>query len=343
MMLTRTGGRYAGHMSSQSPVTRALATFCAGIVAAGALGVGVMALIATYAFGPTAPVRDYLQAIRNGDGGKAMALLDAKVPDSNAAMLDGHALSESTKTLGHLHYEVRELSEDRAVVTVQYRLNDKDSSTEIPVHRTGIHAGVLEDWAIDSTTLPTLDVTAPGIETATLNREKVGVPHGSEKFAVFFPGVYTAQYSSPLLSSRESTTTVTSADPAKTVDRNPSLTLDLAPSEQAKDSIRSQVDDVLKRCAAQDSLYPQGCPFEYDFSGRVQGDVKWSIVEKPDSSATIDPQGHWKLTNPKGKARITFQALDLYTGKVSTVDEIVPFQLNADLRINGDAVELTRK
>lgn len=338
-----TGGRYACHMSSQSPVTRALATFCAGVLIAGALGVAVMALIAAYAFGPTAPVRDYIQAIRNGDGGKAMALLDAKVPDSNAAMLDGHALSESTKTLGHLRYEVRTVSEDRAVVTVRYRLNDKDSSTEIPVHRTGVHAGVLDDWEIDSTTLPTLNVTAPGIETATLNREKVGVPQGSEKFAVFFPGVYTAQYSSSLLSARESTTTVTSADPTKTVDRNPSLTLDLAPSAQAKDSIRSQVDDVLKRCAAQDSLYPPGCPFEYDFDGRVQGDVTWSIVEKPDSSATIDAQGRWKLTNPQGKARIRFQALDLYTGKVTSVDETVPFQLNAELRVNGDSVELARK
>ncbi|WP_143468013.1 hypothetical protein [Kocuria massiliensis] len=330
-------------MSPQSPVTRALATFCAGVLVAAALGVAIMALISIYAFGPTSPVRDYIQAIRNGDGGRAMTLLDAKVPESNAAMLDGHALSESTKTLGHLRYNVKQSSEDRAVVTVTYRLNDKDSSTDFPVHRTGIHAGVLEDWAIDSQTLPTINVKTPGVETATLNRQKVGVPQGEERFAVFFPGVYTAQYSSSLLDARESTTTIWSPHPQKAADQNPSLSLDLAPSPAAQESIRRQVDDALEHCASQDTLYPQGCPFEYDFDGRVQGDVSWSIVEKPDSSATIDPQGHWKLTNPQGKARIEFQALDLYTGKVSTVSKTIPFQINADLVVNGDRIEVQRK
>lgn len=330
-----------GIMFPRSPVSRALATFCVGVVVAVALGVATMALIAQYAFGPSAPVRQYIQAIQNGHGQKAMDLLHAEVPDSNAAMLDGGALSDATKTLDHVDYSVRQTADDAAVITVTYRLNGLTSSTDFPVHRTGVHAGFLEDWSIDSTTLPTVDVSTPSVETATVNREKVGVPGGSEKFSVFYPGVYTAEYKSSLVSAPETTTTVTSSDPAKNVSRQPALTLKPAPSQHAKDSIKSQVTEKLSACAAQDALYPKGCPFEYDFSGRVQGDVHWSIVEYPDSTATIGQDGRWKLANPKGKARIEFQALDLYTGKVSEVKKTVPFQLNADLTVDGDKVTVS--
>ncbi len=330
-------------MFPRSPVARALATFCVGLLVAVALAVATMALIAQYAFGPTAPVRDYIQAIQNGDGRKAMALLDAEVPDSNAAMLDGRPLSEATKTLDHVDYTVRQTSGDSAVITVTYQLNGTTSNTDFPVHRTGVHAGFLEDWAIDSTTLPTVEVSAPSVETATVNRQKVGVPGSDEKFSVFYPGVYTAEYSSSLLEAPETTTTVTNSDSAKDVSQKPVLSLKPAPSHHAQDSIKSQVSEKLDACAQQDALYPKGCPFEYDFQGRVQGDVHWSILEYPDSSATIDKNGQWKLSNPKGKAQIEFQSLDLFTGKVSTVKKTVPFQLNAGLQVNGDQVTVNTK
>ncbi len=325
-------------MFPRSPVNRALATFCVGLLATAGLAVAAMALISHYAFGPTAPVRSYMQAIQNGDGGKAMDLMNADVPDSNAAMLDGRSLSEATRTLDHLRYSVHQESEDSAVVTVEYRLNGATSSTEFPVHRTGVHAGVLEDWSIDSRTLPTVKVSTPGVETATVNRQKVGVQGGDQDFAVFYPGVYTAEYTSSLVTAPETTTTVTDPEPGHDDTNRPSLSLKPAPSRHAKDSIKSQVSGKLDECARQNTLYPKGCPFEYEFRGRVQGGVHWSISEYPDSSATVDQQGRWKLTNPKGKAQIEFQSLDLYTGTVSTVKKTVPFQLNAALQVKGDQV-----
>ena len=44
---------------------------------------------------PQQPVREYLDALKSGDGGRALGLLRAAVPPSNAAMLDGAGLQSA--------------------------------------------------------------------------------------------------------------------------------------------------------------------------------------------------------------------------------------------------------
>ena len=81
----------------------------------------------------------------------------------------------------------------------------------------------------------------------------------------------------------------------------------------------------LGQCAIQSSLYPAGCPFEYDFTGRVQGDVKWSIEKYPEPQAKLTPEGKWILPDSQGTAKVSFTQLDLLTGKTSEVSDTVNF------------------
>ena len=51
---------------------------------------------------PQQPVREYLDALHEGNGGKALGLLRASVPPSNAAMLDGTALQTAASRLANI-------------------------------------------------------------------------------------------------------------------------------------------------------------------------------------------------------------------------------------------------
>jgi hypothetical protein len=213
------------------------------------------------------------------------------------------------------------------------RINDADAATDFSLHRTGSWGGLFPTWEIDPAELPTVKVTAPATGAATLNQQKVGIPKGGQSFPVFYPGVYAADYASDLLSAPEVSTAVT--DPEKPVDP---LKLAVEPSQRVEDSVKAQVGEQLARCAEQDSLYPAGCPFEYDFDGRVDGDVTWSITQYPNAGAKVKADGSWELVNPSGSARVEFRKMDLYTGKVSKVSETVKFTIRADLRPEGDDV-----
>ena len=56
-------------------------------IAAGALAI---VLVNAKVYGPQQQVRDYIEALQNGEGGKALGLLRASLTDANPAMLSTH-------------------------------------------------------------------------------------------------------------------------------------------------------------------------------------------------------------------------------------------------------------
>lgn len=323
-------------MSPATSSSRVLATFCAGVLVACVAAGGALALISHFAYGPVAQVRTYFEAIQDGQGGRALSLLNAEVPQGDGAVMDGKPLRQAARSIEDVRYEVVEKDDDAATVRAEYRINDADASTDFALHRTGTWGGLFTTWEIDPVELPVLKVSAPTTGAATLNQRKVGVPQGGQSFPVFYPGVYAADYASDLLSAPEVTTTVTVPD--RPVDP---LKLAVEPSQKVKDSVKAQVGEQLARCTQQDSLYPSGCPFEYDFDGRVDGDVVWSITQYPNASAKVRSDGSWELVNPSGSARVDFQQMDLYTGEVSKVSQTVKFTIKADIQPEGDDVVVT--
>ena len=291
-----------------------------------------MALVHHFAFGPVAPVREYMEALDDGDGGQARAISHAQIPDVDAALLDGPALRTATETLGRVSYDVTDRHGKHATIRATYRINGVEATTDFAVHQTE-ERGIFSTWEMDPITLPTLTVTTPHTSTATLNGIKVGTPGEDTRFAVYYPGVYTAEYASDLLDAPETTTTITSPNPD-----SPHLELDVRTDREAQTHVDTQVRKYLADCTAQNTLYPTGCPFEYPFSGRVAGEVTWTITQAPQARLTLTEEGTWTLTRMEGTAQISFDSLDLYTGKTTTVTEKVPFTLKATPEVNGKNV-----
>lgn len=324
-------------MHFKSSVDRVLAWWLVGVLAALLLALASLALINRLVYGPAGQVRAYFAAVREGDGSKALGILGGQVPDASAAMLRGDALRASMANLKDLSTETVTLTDngERATVTVTYTLDGRAASTDFYLHKVGSHWGVFDRWQIDAGELPTLEITSNSVEAATLNNTKVALDGGSRKFAVFYPGSYTVTYQSALYTAGSQTVDVTAADSEPAA-----LALELTPSDTAVASVRQQIKTYLDTCAAQSSLYPVGCPFEYDLSGRVDGDVTWLVTDYPQPEITL-AAGRWLLGKSSGRAEISFTELDLYTGKTRQVTEIVPFTLAGSLSASGETLTFT--
>ena len=324
-------------MHFRSSVDRVLAWWLLGVLAALVIALTSLALINRLVYGPQGQVRAYFAAVREGDGSKALGILGAQVPDASAAMLNGGALKASFAGLKDLSTGAVTVTDggERATVTVTYTLDGEAGSTDFRLHKVGSHWGVFDQWQIDAGELPTVEITSNSVEAATLNNTKVAVEGGSREFAVLYPGSYTVTYESALYSAGSQTVPVTAPGGAPSP-----LTVELTPSEAAVTSVQQQIKTYLDTCAAQSSLYPTGCPFEYDFSGRVDGEVTWLVTEYPQPEVTL-AGGKWALGKSSGKAEISFTELDLYTGETQQVTDTVSFSLKGSLTASGETLTFT--
>jgi len=324
-------------MERSERIVRAVGAWFVLILLALAGAAVTIALVNKYAYGPETDVRDYFQALQAGDGGKALGLLNAQVPDSNAALLDGEPLAEASKGLENVSVRTVALSGDRAVVRASYTLNGHEASSEFTLHPAETQWGFFTVWDFDPSTLPTMNVAMPGSTAVDINGASVALPGSSREFAVFYPGIYTGSYTSPMVRAEPQEAAVSDAR------ENTTMKLEAEPSERLTHQVDKQIHEHLDECAAQDSLYPPGCPFSYQFDGRIQGRVSWSIKDYPTPYVSLDDAaaGRWHVSDSRGIARIEFTAVDLYDGTTSQVTDEVPFLLSADVRVTGDEVTLT--
>lgn len=319
-----------------SSVDRVLARWLLGIVLAVVIALVSLGLVNRLVYGPEGQVRAYFMALREGNGSKALGILGVEVPEASAAVLDGAPLRAAASGIENVRTGSVKLADggDRAVVTVTYRVADKEHSTVFRLHKVGSHWGVFDQWQIDTGGLATVDVVSPQVDAATLNNVKVSLGDGRRKFAVLHPGVYTVSYESALYSSVSESVTVTGEGEV------PPLAVDLEPSEAALASVQQQVKSYLDTCAAQSALYPDGCPFEFAFAGRVDGAVTWTVTEYPELEVSLE-KGRWSVGQGEGKAQVSFTELDLLTGERSQVAQEVPFTVAGSLSVGEESVQFT--
>ena len=240
-----------------------------GVVVAVSVAAAALVMTNKLVYGPTGQVREYFHALRTGNGSYARGLLGAQIPEGDASLLDGDALRRSVSSLGEVSYEVVETSEDgeHATVRASYILEGSQQHTDFRLHRSGTHWGFFDKWAIDEASLPSVKVNIQGVEAATINNRKVAVDDGAASFPVFYPGVYAVSYDSTVYTAQKVNEVVTAQD------ANHAVRMELKPSDNALSSVKEQVQDHLKKCTQQSTLYPGGCPFEYAFTGRVDSEV----------------------------------------------------------------------
>lgn len=326
-------------MERSDRIVRAVGAWFFLIVLSVAAAAVTIALVNKYQYGPETDVREYFQALQDGNGGKALGLLNARVPDSNAALLDGDALAEAGSHLEDVSVSTVSSDGDRAVVRASYLLDGKEASSEFTLHPAETQWGFFTVWDFDPSTLPTMTVSMPGSTAVDINGASVALRGSSREFAVFYPGVYTGSYSSPMITAEPREVPVSDEDQRTTME------LTAVPSEQLKQQVERQVRDHLDACARQDSLYPAGCPFSADFPGRIQGAVSWSIKDYPRPEVRLGGAhaDQWSLPDSRGTAHLEFTAVDLYDGHTTKVSRDVPFTFSADLQVTGDKATVTPK
>lgn len=324
-------------MRFHSPVEKLLTAWIIGVIMSLVVAVGALYATNKWVYGPDGKVREYFRALQDGNGSYALGLLGAKVPDGDAALMDGDTLHRAASSLSDVRVEVVEKSADgmRTTVRASYSLEGRGEHTDFRLHRAGTHWGIFDRWDIDGGELPTLKVSASGVEAATVNNRKVAVASGEASFPVFYPAAYTVAYDSTVYTAQKRTESVLDAGGSPHVD------IVLEPSEKALESVQSQVRSYVDGCAAQNTLYPTGCPFEYAFAGRVDGAVNWSVVRYPQPQVTAESDKVWKMAPAEGSVRISFEQLDLYTGTHQEVTKEIPFTLKGVAEVDANTVRVS--
>lgn len=320
-----------------TPVVKVLVAWLLGLMLISVGFIATVSVLNARLYGPEHQVGLYLDALREGDGGKALGLLNAVVPEgANPTLLDGDALRRASASLSDVDVgDARAAGADRVEVPVTYTLDGTETTTVFPLQRTGTEWGFFDVWRFEQTVLPLVEVSALNSVEATVNGVPVGLPGGSVALATFYPAAVTAQYQGSYFSAPEQHAAVTSRETPP-----PPLALTTEATPQLTQAVTDQVHAFLDGCAEQSVFQPTNCPFGYPTNERLAGDITWSIEEYP--TASVSPSdGEWLLAPLQGSARIETRLRDLFSGAVRDVSETVPFEFGADLQVGGDAVTVT--
>ncbi|MFJ2659759.1 hypothetical protein [Arthrobacter koreensis] len=323
-------------MQASSPVIKAVTIWLTALMLSIAAAVVVIWLVNAKVYGPAKQVENYFQALQDGDGALALGILNAEVPEANAALLDADALRASTEGLEVLGMEEVSTSMDgRTNVVVNYRIDGAEQQSTFELEQTGTRWMFFDEWSFRPQDLPTVRVNAPNQNEAQLNGARVLLPEGSNTFAAFYPSRVAASYTSGYFEAPEQSAVL--AGPGDSVD----LTLRSQATEELVKTVDARVREFLDNCAGeQNRLAPPGCPFYHLTDNRVEPPITWEILEYP--TVEISPaDGHWVLAPLQGKARVSATQTDLFSGAQSPLIEEKDFTFGARLSVTDAGVSLT--
>ncbi|GAA1125434.1 hypothetical protein [Arthrobacter flavus] len=318
-----------------SSVIKVLAAWLLGLMVVVAAAIATVVVVNTHIFNPEEQVHNYLEALSDGDGERALGLLNASVPDANPAMLSGAPLQQSMSAVEDVAVgEAVEVGDGRVDVTTTYTVRGTAHSSTFSLARTGTEWLFFNTWEFVPSVLPTLELSVINQVEATLNGTRVGMPEGRNQFAVFYPGDYEAHYTSEYFAAPAQTVAVTD----RSGDQR--IALATAATEVLVEAVDAQIRRFLDECAAQTVFQPANCPFNFQTENRVAGDIRWSITEYP--TVTIDPfNGSWVMAPLSGNAELSTSLQDLFTGSIEPVTVPREFGFTARLSVSDDEIAVT--
>jgi hypothetical protein len=331
-------GRVKSVQMSQALVKTA-AGWLLGLMLAAIAAVISINLVSNSVASPQQPVREYLAALKAGDGETALGLLGATVPASSAAMLDGTALQTAAAGIQDVKLgNAERRSGNQVAVPMDYTMSGTKYHTEFLLERTGTEWLFFSKWSFVPSSLPTIDVSVVNSSQASMNGVPVNMPNGRNSFAVFYPGEYEGSLSGEFFAADPAKVTVTNRDAAQAP-----LDLLTKATDKMKQAVSDRVKQFLDECAAkateQQRLQPD-CPFYHTTNSRVvDGSIKWEIREYP--KVNIEPfDGRWVVSPLNGKARVMAREIDLYTGLVLNLDQDHDFSFTTRLEFGADTVTI---
>jgi hypothetical protein len=289
-------------------------------------------------FGPRAFVQAYLDALQRGDTAGALALPGVRIPSVRTDLL---SVSGLTGAGGGARILGERADGDVTVVTVGWRHTGADQRTELRVRPDAAIAGVIPQWRFAQSPIAQVRFDIAGGTAVRVGGHRVdqaskqaGTPAGSG-FALLVPGAWRLDLADEMLAAQAPDLVLSQPGAATTRD----VTLEPTPKFTA--AVTAAVKTVLAGCAAQTVLYPPGCPFGERVTDRLASTPAWSIVTEPRIrlSPTSTP-GAWTTAPGDGTAHLTVKVRSIFDGKVSDLDQDVPFVASWDVRLDGTKVTL---
>ncbi len=292
-----------------------------------------VAVLNSMVYGPGHEVGEYLDALRSGNGERALGQLNASVPEGNAAVLDGGPLQRAASAVQDVEVQDPEpAGEDLVNVPVRYTIGDTDYTTSFPLRKTESEWLFFDTWEFVPSTLPTVGVSVGTMSESTVNGLRIATPEGRNILPTFYPVELVAQYTSEYFAAPPRTLPVTSTTPANTT-----IPLEPAPTPALVDAVDGEIRTFLDSCAAQAVFQPAGCPFNFQTSQRRAGDIRWSIQRYPE--VRIEPtDGGWAPAPLNGTARLDTQLQDLFSGSIEDVSAPQDFEFTANLTVTDSSV-----
>ncbi|MCF2706425.1 hypothetical protein I6E29_03995 [Arcanobacterium haemolyticum] len=202
---------------------------------AGAVTVGVINGSRT----PDKPVREYLQAIVDGDTDKAKEIFDPALRSYSDDFLSNDVLAESQAPLKIL--DVRVIDEDIATVEAKLALNGETFTKTFTVDE-GKQFGILRTWELMDPLEEEVTIYAKGLKEVSIAGRTVDLDSGEATVALY-PGVYTVTGSlGDYVTANDQTLTVAGY--------SASVTLEPEPTDDLKQLILDKANEFVNMCGS---------------------------------------------------------------------------------------------
>jgi hypothetical protein len=288
-----------------------------------ALTVPILIIRATL-YGPDDTARAYFAALADRDADAAWALL----AEDHRGTREAHPLltAATLRDEGYTppsNVEVDNVSTDgdEGVAEVAFDAAGQAQRMSLALTRTGGQA--LQRWHVKGALLSLSVGSDSGGEIVVAGTRLA--PGAGQLLA--FPGGYAVGLpeDDPLLAAAP-VTAVAGAEPV-------ALRAEL--KANLREEIEKQVRAYVDRCAASNSLTPEGCPLRaYAYNVR---DVKWRIVSYPQLQYTVD-EGRVFVQGEGGQARVTAKAASAFSSDFS---QDVAFGVGGAAVVTGGGVQFT--
>jgi hypothetical protein len=277
-------------------------------------------------------VHAYLDALAREDSRDALATPGVVLPEEGSrALLDARAMP-GLADVELVSDEPAAGSGERAV-TYAYTLPSGPGSTEFRVRPLPATLGLFARWEFATSPVAAVDLDLRHAATFTANGLAVSATPGGDAaegagstYLVLAPATLTLDHASSYLEAEEIAVAVT--EPGAVVPAR----VDAEPTQGLVDSVQGEVEEYLTACSTQAVLFPSGCPFGKAIRDRITAPPVWSMSDMPEIAlrpASDDPADlDWVVPSTVGTARIQVPVRSLYDGRVTELDEAVPFSVS---------------
>jgi hypothetical protein len=281
-------------------------------VAVVVLTAGSLVAVNAVKAGPDKLVREYVQALVDGDAEKALAILDPNIPNEERGLLTNEVFGAAKNRIEGFSVLSSRVSGESALVHVELRQGGRKQEQTFSLFKN--RPEFLDDhWKLGAIPLQRVAISADAA-VPSLSVNGVAVPTRQENPSAFstyfsapaFPGSYSVglpEGEKHLAAAQQEV--LVAIGSATQAPEGAKLTVTASESLRAETS--RQVDAALSACAKSTDMEPQGCPFSRFAFGDVRN-VKWSITSEPDYTMERSFDGTWRLSGgTPGEASVSYE------------------------------------